>query len=112
MATAAQQYLRTQPRSAHTFVLTIPDTGFPLPPAALATYVGTRRAVNDFILTRGSNAAPDGWRAVDIERLVPYAGHPTLWSDHLHFSSAGYDRVGEHVFEAIQPVLAGLVPRL
>ena len=30
----------------------------------------------------------------------------TLWADHLHFSPAGYDRMGEIIFEDIRNCLS------
>lgn len=42
---------------------------------------------------------------VDIETLIAYNDdNEELWDDGLHFTSKGYNRIGELVFEAVKQI--------
>jgi lysophospholipase L1-like esterase len=103
MVAAAQRGLRAQPPAAHTLVLTLPDAAPPLPPR----YLALRSALNAHLL---ASAAAGSFMALDLLPAIPYAqGGGDLWSDELHFSPAGYERVGSLVFERVKECLARLV---
>ncbi|GBF97724.1 hypothetical protein Rsub_10888 [Raphidocelis subcapitata] len=53
----------------------------------------------------GGGGAPAGSLLVDLEALLPVSA-AELWDDHIHLSPAGYDLVGEALFEALRPHLA------
>jgi lysophospholipase L1-like esterase len=55
--------------------------------------------VNNFI-----KSSEQSLFCVDVESKIPYLrkGENLLWDDSLHFSAAGYDRLGEVIFEAIE----------
>jgi lysophospholipase L1-like esterase len=109
MVQTAQHDLRGPPQqvAARTLLLSIPDAGFTEP-----AYVGVRREVNDWLR---DPARVDQWRVLDLESLIPFQAQASdaaagrMWSDHLHFSQAGYDKIGELVFEQIRPILTDIV---
>ncbi len=106
LVTSAQGFLRP-PGFAQavdrTYVLTLPDAAFKFP-----AYTGLRTRYNDYIRQRATDPAGP-WQTVDLERLIPFVERGNMWSDKLHFSSPGYDRVGELVFSAIRAELKALL---
>lgn len=90
---------------ARTLVLTVPDT-YPFDDAA---YMLARADLNAWIVD-GASAAR--WYVLDAHSLIPWSRESGLWAvshderDGLHMSAAGYDRLGELVFDALKGALA------
>ena len=53
---------------------------------------------------------PDHTTLLDLSALIPRESlddqiRKELWDDGLHFTSAGYDLFGEHVYQTLAPLL-------
>eukprot|EP00300_Choanocystis_sp_HF-7_P022142 c21295_g1_i1.p1 GENE.c21295_g1_i1~~c21295_g1_i1.p1 ORF type:complete len:228 (-),score=39.90 c21295_g1_i1:34-717(-) len=91
---------------ARTVALTVPERSGE---RDSAEYLASKQALNTFI----QEGLPGSVEVIDLCAALPYyaldaAERERLWDDGLHFTAAGYDRVGEIVFDGIVDLLPEL----
>lgn len=87
-----------------TIALTIPEHG--LERHYISIY-NKRIIINQSIQSLCNNSNNNTIIYCDLATVIPYYNtnkdyHKLYWDDHLHFTPAGYDRIGELLFETIK----------
>eukprot|EP00274_Cyanoptyche_gloeocystis_P000766 CAMPEP_0196656972 /NCGR_PEP_ID=MMETSP1086-20130531/20822_1 /TAXON_ID=77921 /ORGANISM="Cyanoptyche gloeocystis , Strain SAG4.97" /LENGTH=187 /DNA_ID=CAMNT_0041989927 /DNA_START=130 /DNA_END=693 /DNA_ORIENTATION=- len=88
---------------ARTVAITIPECSFEDDEPHITAL---RTAVNDH-MRRFADESNGATLLLDLAALIPWASMPpderrTLWDDGVHFSAAGYDRIGTLLYEVLK----------